>query len=104
MKWCCPGFEGNFQNRNKSGFFVFARPPEKVISKEPLFYIASRFVENENKNNFSKAIKSLEFPVTLSVSTGMQYCPWCGVKLIKFYKKSYEALVDSKIIKELDLI
>ena len=41
--------------------------------------------------------------ISLSVSTGMKYCPWCGATLVKFYRRSRPELIDEKIVEEFKL-
>ena len=57
-------------------------------------------VEKEHLDTLREKIGSTSFPVSLSTRTGMQFCPWCGANLRKFYKKLYGEMIDEAIFEE----
>ena len=84
MKWCCMGFEGNFQMSGSRGFGVFVSIREGA---EPAFILQHRSVDP------GAPTPHTEYPISLVSDIQMQFCPWCGVKLSDWYRK---------VLKELD--
>lgn len=84
MKWCCPGFEGFYGNAGQRGAAVLIG---RDSMGEPEFTMQYRAVEEGDEQSINS--ESLVSPV---VDVGMQYCPWCGRKLDKWYSKSVDAL------------
>ncbi len=97
--WCCAGMEGLFGERHGRGLYVFARSPDATGQARPLFFIAARVVPQSELTAFRKALTVSGYPgpVSTELETGMQFCPWCGVKLERFYKGTYSQLVDASV-------
>ena|SRR5262249_27032167 len=103
MKFCCPGFQARHQQRHERGLFVYVLPPISGVATEPSFHIGTRAAERSRYDSLRDALKGTGGPISLSVSTGMKYCPWCGVTLVKFYRHGWPELVDEKIVEEFKL-
>jgi len=101
MKWRCQGFQASYGHRHERGLFVYVLPPFTGAAKDPSFHLGFRALERSRHASFSEAVKGrMDGCMSLDVSTGMKYCPWCGVTLAEFYRKSWEDLLDAKITDE----
>lgn len=98
--WCCSGLEFAFDERKGQGIFVYA-----TLSPEgkPMFWIAMRSVEKKDLGKIA-SIQPDDIPVTVTTRRPISYCPWCGVKLARFYRKRYEQLLDPSVASELENI
>lgn len=66
-----------------------------------MFHIAFRALEKYKHEAFSQAIKGrMDGCMSLSCCAGMRFCPWCGVELVRFYRSSWQELVDQRVIDE----
>jgi hypothetical protein len=80
MKWCCMGFQGNFQMAGSRGFGIFVSTRD---SPEPEFILQHRALDKD-----SPSLKT-SYPVSLVSDVHIQFCPWCGVRLREFYQKTH---------------
>ena len=103
MKFCCAGFQAKHGHRHERGLFVYVMPPVPGVSAEPSFHIGMRALERDRYDSLRDAVKGVSGPISLSVSTGMRYCPWCGATLAKFYRRNWPGLIDEKIVEEFKL-
>jgi hypothetical protein len=77
MKWCCVGFEAAYQAAGERSIAVIV--DESSDSKGEFFLQARTFdIGTEPQLN-------LTVPMSLAIQTGLQFCPWCGVRLDKWY-------------------
>jgi len=83
MKWCCMGFEGNFQMAGARGFGTFV---SRKDGQEPSFILQHRAVDP------GVVVPNSGHPLSLVSDIHIQFCPWCGVKLRDFYKGSLAEL------------
>jgi hypothetical protein len=60
-----------------------------------------RAVEKNSIGSFS--ISPPDVPLTISTRIPIHFCPWCGIKLAKFYKKHFQLLSDKTIADEFDI-
>lgn len=99
-EYCCLGFKETFEQRFDRTLFVFADPPDEVFDK-PTFWFAMRSVE---KDKIDSVLPSLpEALLTLSTRKPISFCPWCGIKLAKFYKKKFLNIHDATVSEEFAL-
>lgn len=103
MNFCCDGFMAQHEQRHERGLFVYVLPPARGTTAEPSFHIGMRAIERRRYDSLRDAARGISGPISLSVSTGMRYCPWCGATLAKFYRKSWPELIDEKIVEEFKL-
>ncbi len=96
MKW-------SFEERGRRGIYVFAEPPRPEIKIGVTFYMAFRAVDEKCIEQIRQTDFPEDCPITISTRTGMRYCPWCGVKLEKFYKRNYHQLIDERLSAEFPL-
>jgi hypothetical protein len=82
IKWCCIGFEGGYgeAGRRWSGVLV-----GRDFQGRPEFTLQFRAVDKGNEHLVTSQTASREIPISLVVDVGMQYCPWCGRDLEKWY-------------------
>ncbi len=106
-KFCCEGISTSFMDRKDRGVFVFCEPDNYLLSCGPTFWIGMRSVRFEDIDRFAEERRLLPerqnekpFPVTISTWLPIKYCPWCGKNLKRFYKRSFEVLVDEDLSKE----
>lgn len=84
MKWCCGQFQGWHSEAGNRGVGVFAR---KNLDGDPYFVLQHRATE-ANVQVTANPVS----PVSLVAEVGIQFCPWCGVRLLDWYRKSLESL------------
>ena len=84
MKWCCMGFQGQFEEAGSRGSAVFVSMQEPL---RPVFILQFRAVEMD------AIVHNTQTRISLVTDVQIQFCPWCGVNLIKWY---------GKVLKELD--
>jgi hypothetical protein len=84
MKWCCPGFESFYGNAGQQGAGILVG---RDSIGEPEFIMQYRATDD----GYKLAISS-EGPVASVVDIRMQYCPWCGRNLEKWYANSVDHL------------
>lgn len=99
VRWCCDHFlrtsrqqfetepigDGLFSDRR--GFFVDYKPDPSV----PMFVLVCRSVDRENFGKFVAAV-----PISLESELAIQFCPWCGKNLARFYRNHLEQLCPSR--------
>jgi uncharacterized protein (UPF0212 family) len=89
MKWCCPGFEGFYGQAGQRGAAVLVG---RNSIGEPEFTMQYRAADAGDEQSINS--ETLMSPI---VDVGMQYCPWCGRRLDKWYGKSVDALFRSDL-------
>jgi hypothetical protein len=83
MKWCCMGFQGNFEMAGSRGFGIFVSTRD---SPERDFILQHRALDKDSPS------LNASYPVSLVSDVHIQVCPWCGVRLREFYPKTYTEL------------
>jgi hypothetical protein len=83
--WCCRLFEGNWLDGSERGFSVGLLQTSVSLS----FVLRHRSVDKLDEEELSKATSKVTspFPVTITSETVIDFCPWCGTQLAKFYKR-----------------
>ena len=84
MKWCCGVMKAYYDMAGERGFSVNVSDEGGHYNFMLLHYSMER-----GKDLLIKT----DDPISLVTETGIQYCPWCGKKLEKFYKKDLPSLV-----------
>jgi len=104
MKWCCEAFHGRYDDRHERGLIIYLLPPIPGATTEPSFHLGFRALENCQVVGFKETLKGrIKGNITLNISTGMKFCPWCGAELLNFYQKSWPELLDERITSEFKL-
>jgi hypothetical protein len=80
MKWCCPGFKGNYDEAGQRGMGVLIG---RNYEGRPEFTLQFRAVGKGNEQFISSSNERI--PFSLVVDIGVRYCPWCGRDLEKWY-------------------
>jgi hypothetical protein len=84
MNWCCAQFEGWHSQSGQRGLGVFVK---RSLDESKMFVLQHRAAD-------PGVIVTTEplAPVSLITDIGIQYCPWCGVRLEKWYGKNTDRL------------
>lgn len=84
MKWCCAQFEGWHSQAGERGLGVFVK---RAMDGSPMFVLQHRAT-----GPGIKISSEPPSPVSLVSDIGIQFCPWCGARLLDWYKKDLAAL------------
>lgn len=95
MKFCCRAFELASQNVGQRGLSVYTN--ESLES--PIFFLGFRGITAGKEGVFSAVLwqsnvkhdPSLE--LTLAGEMAIMFCPWCGRRLTRIYKKTWKQLM-----------
>ena len=80
MKWCCVQFQSYIEYAGRRGLAIIV---EASNQSDPRFTIQFRATDvDDEPPRFAEGYNG---PLSLSTETGIQFCPWCG----KFLKKWY---------------
>ena len=85
MKWCCTPFENHYQIAGERGIAVIL---EMVDGRDPTFLLQARAFDRDK----TPAFETSE-PMSLITETAIDFCPWCGRPLAKWYAKHLRELV-----------
>src|SRR5437867_1587456 len=91
-KWCCEGLKHAFAQRRGRGIYVFAEPPKSEIGIPVTFWLGMRSVEKKDLEKLSVAWDERQGALSLQTWRPIRYCPWCGTKLVRFYRNRHEQL------------
>src|SRR5229473_7880860 len=81
-KWCCLGFQGNYEMAGERGFAVLVERDDRLGIR---FLLQCRFVAQKDQSRIQ--ITSTDVPISYVSETGMLFCPWCGANLRRVYGK-----------------
>ena len=77
MEWCCAGFESFYGNAGHQG-------PGILVGRdsigEPEFTLQYRAFDPGDKVEFMS-----QDPIASVIDIRLQFCPWCGRNLLKWY-------------------
>lgn len=88
-----------FADRFGRTIYIYAEPPSE-LSHEPCFWLATRAITKRDLETGVVLPDTGGTAVTIATRKPIIYCPWCGRKLSRFYKRSYAMLVDESVAKE----
>lgn len=77
MKWCCAGFEAAYRAGGERSIAVLV---DEDLGGHAQFFLQARAFDVGTEPDLN-----LNVPMSLALQTGLQYCPWCGVRLQKWY-------------------
>lgn len=83
-RWCCPAFQGHYQNAGERTFSVLV---DRDSSKGSVFIFQHRAL-----NPGDELPASLEVPVSTISEVRIHFCPWCGRDLGRWYKRWVDEL------------
>ena len=101
-RWCCLGMQTAFSERGDRTIFVFAEPPGEFIDRAT-FWIAMRSVTQHARSELPPLALPPDTCLTIATRKPISYCPWCGSRLGRFYRRRYPQLVDAKLTEEFKL-
>jgi hypothetical protein len=79
VKWCCLAFQGHYQNAGERTFAVLV---DIEASGEAIFIFQHRALEP-----CDLLPSDLQVPVSVVSEVRINFCPWCGRSLAKWYKR-----------------
>jgi hypothetical protein len=79
VKWCCIAFESHYQMAGERSIAVLV---DRNSENEPEFLLQARAFDRGQEESLRVSV-----PMSLVIESGMQFCPWCGVSLRKWYGK-----------------
>ncbi len=85
MKWCCTSFQSTYERAGHRGLGIVVHEDSGVFS----FRFQSRTVHIGKEKNVTS---SDNVTFSLVSESGLQFCPWCGQSLKKFFKNEIEKL------------
>lgn len=98
MKFCCDGFKNAVENVGNVGISIGAVPG---LRDEPMFELVRRFIDEKNIPIFDSAMKEIQLPIPIDIvyveQSTIGYCPWCGSKLSRKYKRTWKKFEISRI-------
>lgn len=88
MKWCCAVFQDHFAEAGSRGFGIFLVDSDR---EDPGFIFQFRAMDA------GATAPICETPLSIVSDVHVHFCPWCGVKLARFYRKHYRELDRSEL-------
>jgi hypothetical protein len=82
------GFQGHFEEAGSRGSAIFVSMREPL---RPLFIFQFRAIE------IGAVVPTSEGRISLVTDVQIQFCPWCGANLIKWYGKFLKELDKSEL-------
>ena len=79
MKWCCSAFQNRYEMAGERSIAVLV---DANSQNESEFLIQARALDHGDEPEINTAV-----PMSLIIETGIEFCPWCGVNLRKWYGK-----------------
>jgi hypothetical protein len=80
MEWCCAAFRGHHEAAGQKGLTVFA-----ATNSQHRYYFVLQYRAIDNIRN--EALDHIQTPVTVLAEIAVRYCPWCGRRLARAYRK-----------------
>ena len=85
MKWCCIGFESAYHSAGERSIAALI---DQDYTGQPEFLLQARAFDGIPE----PAIKPPK-PMSLVIQAQVQFCPWCGVSLQRWYGKHVVELI-----------
>lgn len=83
MKYCCDSFKNCHtweKLKERARYIIFEEEDSNWYC-----WLITRSIDEKDLQGFSTP-----FPITLEAEIPLKYCPWCGKRIKRFYKKQYE--------------
>jgi len=84
MKWCCLPFKGWYEGAGERGAAILVG---RNRVGDPEFILQHRAVDKE-----VESLPDPEFPMSIISEVSINFCPWCGRNLNKWYGKNVDEL------------
>ena len=98
--WCCEKLKDQFDRRHERGIFVFAEPPNTERNRSLSFWVGMRIVAAKHLEFMKPSDCPADVAITIQTWYPIWFCPWCGVKLDRYYDREYGLLTDPVISEE----
>jgi hypothetical protein len=96
-KWCCEAVRQHFENRGERGVFIYAEPPHPPVTGQPSYWLAVNAIDQVNIPRIPKPADGASLPIMLQTWLPVRFCPWCGRRLVRFYRKHWKQLFDKDV-------
>lgn len=95
-KYCCARFGEAIENAGKNGLSVIAQAD---INNKPFFIMIFRSLDNDDQKEYAEIVGKTGYKkkVCLATELSIQYCPWCGKNLQRFYRKDWVNMVGERL-------
>jgi len=80
VKWCCPGFQGCWEQAGLRGFGIVVGEEPKG---KPFFRMQYRIADAAKEGSIT--FPNTPIPISPVGEMGLVYCPWCGRNLAERY-------------------
>ena len=93
--FCCPGFENAASNVERPGLSVYAND----LRGSPVFFVEFWALAPEHREQFDQQLKRANIApaesirLVLSGQHAIAFCPWCGRRLSRAYRKTWQKLL-----------
>lgn len=84
MRWCCPAFESWYEGAGERGYAVLVGRDGNM---KPEFVIQHRSIDLGAED-----LVKAETPLSLVADIQIDFCPWCGRNLEKWYGENVDVL------------
>ena len=78
VRWCCLAFHDHYLEAGERTFSVLI---DQEASGDPLFILQHRTLNPEDR------LPALPIPVSVVTEVRISFCPWCGRRLARWYKR-----------------
>lgn len=86
IKFCCALFRAAMTTPGRRGTSII---PHRHPRFGDAFYLEFRAIDEPFEGTFKGPP---DIPIVVTTEQAIKYCPWCGTKLEKFYRKSFDQL------------
>jgi hypothetical protein len=84
-RWCCSAFKNSYDAAGDRSIAVLV---DRYGDGDSEFILQSRaFVKGEEPSDLRTSV-----PMSLVTESHIEFCPWCGRKLAKWYKNDVDVL------------
>ncbi len=89
VRYCCETFKRHAENKDVVGFHICTWKFES-----PVFILTWTAFDEDEADAFFENLRmkpmkeGVHFRISHNSQPIIDYCPWCGVKLLKYYKHS----------------
>ena len=86
-RWCCLGFKGHFESEDNRGSCVVI---ERDSDGRCYFRFRYRGIAKKDEARLDSSI-----PVSIVHELRLVFCPWCGRRLHRWYRKELDQLISA---------
>jgi hypothetical protein len=92
--WCCSTFRRPCENPQDLPFSIRVRRITEAGRVVPVFTFEFRAVARADMAAFREARGRMSVPVSIGGFHGIDYCPFCGVGLARYYRSRLDRLAE----------